>query len=76
MISLPKLLRLSCLVVMLLATLTPVSAALFWLIVIPVLLVIGATLPEWAECPPQENRLLSLSHLSVLTSRAPPSATR
>jgi hypothetical protein len=74
MISLRKLLAFFCLVAVVLAALTPVSAALFWAIVVPLLFVVGAAAIVWAERQPQESAVPTLSCLPLIASRAPPIA--
>jgi hypothetical protein len=74
MISARKLLASFCLVAVVVAALTPVSAALFWAVVVPFLFVVCAKAMVWAERRPQESAIPTLSGLPVIASRAPPIA--
>jgi hypothetical protein len=74
MISLRKLFALACLVAVLLAALTPVSAALFWAILVPLLLFVGTAIMVWAEPRPEESGIPTHASFLAITSRAPPSA--
>jgi hypothetical protein len=72
MISARKLLASFCLVAVVVAALTPVSAVLFWAIVVPLLFVVGDAAIVWAERQPQKGAIPTLSCLPVIASRAPP----
>jgi hypothetical protein len=74
MISARKLLAFFCLVAVVVAALTPVSAALFWAVVVPLLFVVGSAAIVWAKRQPQESAIPTLSCLPVIASRAPPIA--
>ena len=67
-----KLLVFFCVMVVLLAALTPVSAGLLWAILVPLLFVVGIAELVSIERQPEENRIPTLSCLPVLPSRAPP----
>jgi hypothetical protein len=72
MISLRKLLAFFCVVAVLLAALTPVSASLLWAILVPLLFVVGIAQLVSLERRSEENKIPTLSCLPVLPSRAPP----
>lgn len=72
MISLRKLFAFVCLVAVLLAALTPVSAGLLWAILVPLLFVVGAVSIVWAERQPQEIGTPTLACLPIVASRPPP----
>ena len=72
MTSLRKLLAFFCVVAVLVAALTPVSACLLWAILIPLLFVVGIAQLILIEPQPEEDRIPTLSCLPVLASRAPP----
>jgi uncharacterized membrane protein len=74
MISLRKFLAFLCLAAFVLAALTPVSAGLFWAILVPFLIFFGAAIVIWAEPQPEENRIPPLGSFSAIASRAPPRA--
>jgi hypothetical protein len=72
MTSLRKFLAFFCVVAVLLAALTLVSAGLLWAILIPLLFVVGVAQLVSFERQSEENRIPTLSCLPVLASRAPP----
>jgi hypothetical protein len=72
MISLRKLFACFCLVAVLLAALTPVSASLFWAILVPLLFVVGEVSIVWTERQPEESGIPTLAFLPVVASRPPP----
>ena len=72
MISLRKLFACFCLVAVLLAAFTPVSASLFWAILVPLLFVVGAVSIAWSEPQPDESGVPTLACLPVVASRPPP----
>lgn len=72
MISVRRLLAFFCLAVVLLAALTPVSAALFWAILVPLLFVVGMAAALWTEREPNESSIPPLPCFPVIASRAPP----
>jgi hypothetical protein len=72
MISLRKRFALFCLAAVVLAALTPVSASLFWAILVPLLFVVGAAASAWTERQPEESEIPTFSCLPVIGSRAPP----
>ncbi len=74
MISFRKLCVFCCLVAVLLAALTPVSAGLFWAILVPLLFVVGAVSIAWAERQADESGIPTLAFLPVVASRPPPVA--
>jgi hypothetical protein len=74
MISLRKLFACFCLVAVLLAALTPVSAGLFWAILVPLLFVVGAVSIAWSERQPDESGIPTLACPPVVASRPPPVA--
>lgn len=74
MTCLRKLFACFCLVAVLLAALTPVSAGLFWAILVPLLFVVGAVSIAWSERQPDESGIPTLACLPVVASRPPPVA--
>jgi len=76
MISLRKLFACFCLVAVLLAALTPVSAGLLWALLVPLLFVVGAVSVAWSEPRPDERGIPTLACLPVVASRPPPVAIR
>jgi hypothetical protein len=74
MISLRKFLTFLCLAAVVLAALTPVSAGLFWAILVPLLLFFDAAIVLWAEPQPEDSGIPTLVSLYAIASRAPPRA--
>jgi hypothetical protein len=74
MISLRKFLTFVCLAAVMLAALTPVSAVLFWAILVPLLLFVGIATVIWAEPQPKDSGVQTLAFFSAIPSRAPPRA--
>ena len=74
MISLRKLFVCVSLVAVLLAAFTPLSASLFWAILVPLLFVVGAVSIAWSEPQPNESVIPALACLPVVASRPPPVA--
>jgi len=70
MISARKLIAFFCLVAVVLAAMTPVSAGQFWAILVPLLLV-GIVAIVWAERQSEQRQIPTLSCLPVTASRAP-----
>jgi hypothetical protein len=73
LMSMRKLLAFFCLVAVLAAAVTPVSAGLHWAVLIPLLFVFG-TVAVWTERQTEENGPPVLACSPVISSRAPPSA--
>jgi hypothetical protein len=69
-----KLLAFFCLAAVLVAALSPVSAGLYWAILLPFLFVAGTAVVVWNERWLEENQLPTLLCLAVIASRAPPIA--
>jgi hypothetical protein len=65
-----------CVVAVVLAALTPVSASLFWALLLPVLFIVGATALVWTERHSEASRVPVSSLSFVDASRAPPLLTR
>lgn len=74
MISLRKVFACFCLVAVLLAAFTPVSASLLWAILVPLLFVIGTVPVAWSEPQPDESGIPILACVPVVASRPPPVA--
>jgi len=74
MISLRKVFASFCLVAVLLAAFTPVSASLFWAILVPLLFMIGTVSIAWSEPQPDESGIPRFACVPVVASRPPPVA--
>ena len=72
MSSLRKLLTFVCLAAVVLAAVTPISAGLFWAILVPVLVSFDAAIVVWAEPQPDDSGTPIFASFSVIASRAPP----
>jgi hypothetical protein len=75
MISARKLIAFFCLVAVLLAAMTPVSAGQFWAVLVPLFFVVGIVAIVWAERQSEQSQIPTLSCLPVTASRAPPLPT-
>jgi hypothetical protein len=75
MISARKLIAFFCLVAVLLAAMTPVSAGQFWAVLVPLLFVVAIVAIVWAERQSEQSQIPTLSCLPVTPSRAPPLPT-
>ena len=72
MISMRKFLTFACLAAVVLAAVTPVSAGLFWAILVPVLLFFDAASIVWAGPQPEDSGTPTFASFCVIASRAPP----
>ena len=74
MISMRKLIAFLCLAAVVLAAMTPVSAGLFYAVVVPLFFVVGIVVTVWAERQSEVSTIPTLLCLPVIASRAPPVA--
>jgi hypothetical protein len=74
MISLRKLLACFCVAAVVLAAMTPVSAGLFWALIVPLWFVVGTVAMVWAERQSEQSLIPTLLCLPVTAARAPPIA--
>jgi len=74
MVSARKLIAFISLATVLLVTLTPASATLFWAIVVPLLLFTGLLVATPAACRHEQSALPNLLCVRDISSRAPPAA--